>query len=660
MTLRHCSTPLTLGAVCLTLATSATSASAAERLCDSSFENCRTELLTLIDNERVGLDVAFWFMEDQRYVSHIVNRWKAGVPVRIIIDPRANSTYPLNATALDGLRSAGIPMRKKRSGGIMHWKTMVFAGQNVVEFGSANFSPTAFVPIADYSNYVGETIFYTDNPSLVGSFKRKFDDLWVDTTAYANYANVGTLTRNYPAYAIDSNLNFPPGQDYANRSVKLYAAETRKIDVMMYRITDRRHSDAMLAAIGRGVPVRLITETKEYRNVSRLWHAWNVDRMWYGGVQVRVRAHEGLEHEKVVLLYSLGRTIFGSSNWTSASASSQQEHNYFARASWIFQWFADQFERKWHNANPLGAAETKRFVPLPPDKPSYRYPSNGAVGLATTGVAVKWFGGPWAHLYDIYFGADPTPPLLAADQPLGPSLNSADTQSFTLPPLEPGTTYYWKIVAKTAAHVAAGGPIWSFTTSGTPPPTSGATVVLWASNTAAANTHGNWTRLADSSAAGGAAMWNADHGQSKIVPALANPSSYFEQTFDAASGTAYHLWVRLRAQNNSRSNDSVHVQFSDSVTSSGAPSLRIGSSSSAQIVLQDGDLDASVSGWGWSDNGWGTLGSPIYFAANGKHTIRIQQREDGAIVDQIVLSPDTYLTARPGATDNDSTILRAS
>ena len=38
-----------------------------ERICDPAYENCRTPLLALIDAERVGIDVAFWFMEDARY-----------------------------------------------------------------------------------------------------------------------------------------------------------------------------------------------------------------------------------------------------------------------------------------------------------------------------------------------------------------------------------------------------------------------------------------------------------------------------------------------------------------------------------------------------------------------------------------------------------------
>src|SRR4029079_547596 len=152
----------------------------------------------LIDKETVGIDVGFWFMEDQRYMNHIITRWKAGVPVRLIVDPRANPTYALNADTLQKFRDAGIPMVKKAGAGIMHWKVMVFAGQNTVEFGSANYSPDAFVPTANYTNYVAETIYFCDDPAIVNSFKRKFDDLWVDTTNYLVDSNVSSRARVYP------------------------------------------------------------------------------------------------------------------------------------------------------------------------------------------------------------------------------------------------------------------------------------------------------------------------------------------------------------------------------------------------------------------------------------------------------------------------------
>lgn len=55
-------------------------ACAQEWICDASFENCRTPLINLIRQETVGLDVAFWFMEDGRISAEIVKRWQAGVP----------------------------------------------------------------------------------------------------------------------------------------------------------------------------------------------------------------------------------------------------------------------------------------------------------------------------------------------------------------------------------------------------------------------------------------------------------------------------------------------------------------------------------------------------------------------------------------------------
>jgi phosphatidylserine/phosphatidylglycerophosphate/cardiolipin synthase-like enzyme len=640
-------------------------ARAAETMCDSSFQDCRSPLINLIRAENVGIDVGFWFMEDQRYVNEIIARKNAGVPVRLIVDPNANPSYPLNATSLNAFQNAGVPMMKKKAGGIMHFKMMLFAGQNVVEFGSANFSDNAFVPVAPYTNYVGETIFFEDDAAIVNSFKTKVDDIWTDATNYVPYANVTTRVRAYPTYPISADMNFPPGQDYANRAVKLYNKETQKIDVIMYRVTDARHTDAMIAASTRGVAVRYLGETREYRDPNRLWVAYNMDRMYAAGISMRVRAAEGENHEKLILLYGQGLSIFGSSNWTSPSANSQQEHNYFTTKSWIFNWFTAQFERKWNNSNSAGAVESKPFVPLGPDKPSNVSIANGAVGVATTGQQLKWYGGPWAHVYDVYFGTNPNPPLFAANQALGPSATTSQNQTFALPALTGGTTYYWKIMSKTAANLTKTGDTWSFTTTGSappppPPPTGATTIVLWASKTPSANLHGTWSTLADASASGSSALWNADAGQSKISPALASPANYFEQTFTVYGATAYHLWVRLRAQGNSLGNDSVHVQFSGSIDSLGSPTWRIGTTSSAEVVLQNGSTDTSVSGWGWSENGWNAMGPHIYFAADGAQTVRVQQREDGAIVDEIVLSPDTYLSTPPGVRDNDTVILPAN
>jgi hypothetical protein len=63
---------------------------------------------------------------------------------------------------------------------------------------------------------------------------------------------------------------------------------------------------------------------------------------------------------------------------------------------------------------------------------------------------------------------------------------------------------------------------------------------------------------------------------------------------------------------------------------------------------------------GWADNKIGGDAAPIYFASTGEHTIRIQRREDGISIDQIVLSRDGFLTTAPGFAKDDGAILQES
>jgi hypothetical protein len=434
-------------------------AGAAERLCDTSYQDCRAPLLTLINNERARIDVAFDMMEDPVIADALVRRFKAGVPVRVLADPRRNSVSPQNATILQKLAAGGIPMRGKTTGSTLHWKFMLFAGQETLEFGAANFSDYYFIPVTPYRNYTDEAIYFTDDPSLVDSFKTRMDDAWMNTTSFTNYANMtGQLVRQYDTFPIDPDLLFVPWQNFASRAVPRYDAETVAIDVIMYKITEASHADAMIRAVKRGVPVRLIVESGLYRNKGNVWQAYQVDRLYAAGVKIRDRAHQGFTHQKTVLLYSQGMAIWGSSNWTSESNKGQYEHNLFSIQAWFFTWLKNNFTRKWTNGT--GNAETKTFVPLPPDPPVYTAPLNASAGQAVTGVYLTWKPGPWAHKADIYFGTTSSPPLLASNVSVSPST----TKKYLLPTMTAGRTYYWKIVSKTMANKAAAGPIWSFGT----------------------------------------------------------------------------------------------------------------------------------------------------------------------------------------------------
>ena len=125
--------------------------------------------------------------------------------------------------------------------------------------------------------------------------------------------------------------------------------------------------------------------------------------MYAAGVKIRERAHLGFLHQKTTLLYSQGRAIFGSSNWTTASNGSQYEHNYFATDPAFFAWFQKVFARKW-----ASSSETRAFKPLAPDTPVYVAPANAVSGQSTT-VTLSWKPGPWAHGADVYLIPRPRP-----------------------------------------------------------------------------------------------------------------------------------------------------------------------------------------------------------------------------------------------------------
>ena len=188
-------------------------------------------------------------------------------------------------------------------------------------------------------------------------------------------------------------------------------------------------------------------------------------------------------------------------------------------------------------------------------------------------------------------------------------------------------------------------------------------IVLWAAD---ASVEGRWTQVADSTAAGGVRIYDPNLGAPK-VPAP-DPQPYDKPggvavfRFYADPNETYKLWVRLKADGNSWTNDSVWLQFHGATDVSGTPRYEIGTTSGLAINLEECS-GCGLSGWGWEDDGWGTPnrnGVLLRFPKDvdrDPQGIIIQTREDGVSIDQIVLSAEKYLTVRPGTAKNDKTIL---
>ena len=170
---------------------------------------------------------------------------------------------------------------------------------------------------------------------------------------------------------------------------------------------------------------------------------------------------------------------------------------------------------------------------------------------------------------------------------------------------------------------------------------------------------GNWGQVDSASGADGRKMQSIDYGWSSVDSPSDSPSEYFEATFEARAWVGYRVWLRMKASGNSKWNDSVWVQFSDSLVS-GEPMYRIGTTSGLLVNLEE-CAGCGLSSWGWSGHAW-WLSQPlaIEFPSDGPHTIRIQTREDGVEIDQIVLSSASYMNGSPGSSRDDSTVLSKS
>src|SRR5581483_10832994 len=101
---------------------------------------------------------------------------------------------------------------------------------------------------------------------------------------------------------------------------------------------------------------------------------------------------------------------------------------------------------------------------LPPDAATLEHPKDGGSGY-TRPVVLQWYAGPWAHYYDVYVSTSSTPATkVASNVHLGPSESKADLKKLTVSNLAAHTTYYWKVVSRTAAGKTATSAVWSFTT----------------------------------------------------------------------------------------------------------------------------------------------------------------------------------------------------
>ncbi len=437
----------------------------------------------------------------------------------------------------------------------------------------------------------------------------------------------------------------------------------------MYRITDRGHTDAMIALEQRGSARAPDHRTGAVPAASTgCGTAWNVDRLYMArrrGPRPCTRRTESPEVSDHLRSGRRSRetrplVIFGSSNWTSPSASGQVEHNMFTTKPDLVAWFIDQFNRKWNNTG--GVIETKAFVPLPPDTPKNPEPANGATGVdhrrRSGGSAVHWRTSTTFRQSTTNASSRQSsrPDCARPRRATHPKKPESNAPAYALPlTLHPG---HHVLLACCRQDDGADSE-------------SGSGMELhhrWhrrrrrrrpARRKSCSTPRGSGQRrqlagrIADSTAAGGARIRNPNLGAAKIAAPAPTPRTTSSCRSTPRRAGLSPLGARQGRQQQLGERLGLRAVLPAAHAAAARAAWRIGTTSAADVNLEDCS-GCGVSGWGWQDNGYGNnvAGTrPIYFASTGPQTMRVQAREDGLSIDQIVLSHTVYLTPAPGTAE---------
>jgi hypothetical protein len=199
------------------------------------------------------------------------------------------------------------------------------------------------------------------------------------------------------------------------------------------------------------------------------------------------------------------------------------------------------------------------------------------------------------------------------------------------------------------------------------PPPPAPDIVVYANDVPAENIHGVFAKTSDSTSPGSIALTTPVGGAAQPNNPLASPADYVDVTFNANADVPYTIWIRVKAAANSKLSDSLWAQFSDAKLS-GTLAYDIGGTSGLLVNLATDSTASSLHNWGWANGAyWLAQPATVSFNSAGPHTLRIQPREYGVMLDQIVLSPSRFFNAgahcpnscggAPGPLSNDTTIV---
>ncbi|MEF3280316.1 MAG: FAM83 family protein [Elusimicrobiota bacterium] len=300
----------------------------------SNQSDISSALIKQINSASSTLEIAIYSMTNNLIADAILNAYKRGVNVRIVIESSKVQSSKIDPS-VQKLIDNKLPIRALRGGGqygVMHNKIIIIDGKILI---TGSYNLTLY---ANNNNF--ENVVFIDDKSNIDSYLSYFNTMW----------SKGTDVYPKKSLTIPSDISqtlFTIINTIRTNIIKMIDLSQKSIDIAVYSISDNDIYNALVRARNRGVKIRIVTDRLQSTQSQTVRDLYNA------GFEPKISDgfNGGMMHNKYAI-FDEKYVITGSFNWSNNAENYNWENAIILDTSYT-PFFKDNFETIYLKAKPF-------------------------------------------------------------------------------------------------------------------------------------------------------------------------------------------------------------------------------------------------------------------------------------------------------------------
>ncbi len=296
-------------------------------------DTLQSMILEEIENAESRIYVATYNFTDTKTAQALIQAFKRGVEVRIVIHAE-NS----DSDVMKDLARSGIKIQKSNSDGLMHAKFIVIDYDLTIS-GSANMTPGSFF-------YDNNFMFRIVSSEMNSIFLNEFNEMFISKKFGSN----SPKTKSSPTITLEDGtkilIRFAPEDNISNSLLSLIQASKKSIYVLAYSFASNDLGNALIDRYDDGLDIKVIFEGEKAFSDS----GGEARYLQKAGVPIFMDgSDDSLMHEKV-FIFDESVVSAGSYNFTRSADTKNDEQILIVQNKEIVDAFLDEFDKIYEEA----------------------------------------------------------------------------------------------------------------------------------------------------------------------------------------------------------------------------------------------------------------------------------------------------------------------